>query len=148
MVIDHIIRPHRRMMQQSSKWSWNMKNYADHAFDSATKLGLSVNRGNYLYVFGPNYETKAEIHAYRIMGGDAVGMSTAAELMEATRLGLPVVGVSLITNAAAGITGEALDHNEVKVAASARKEDFALLVSRLIIGGLGCRLFVCEFWSF
>jgi len=133
MVIDNIIRPHRRIMQQSSKWHWNMKSYSDIAFSAAIKLGLTVHRGNYLYVFGPNYETKAEIHAYRIMGGDAVGMSTAAELMEATRLGLPAVGISLITNAAAGITGEALDHNEVKVAASARKEDFALFVSRLII---------------
>ena len=133
MVIDNIIRPHRRMMQQSSKWHWNMKSYSDIAFSAAIKLGLTVHRGNYLYVFGPNYETKAEIHAYRIMGGDAVGMSTAAELMEATRLGLPAVGISLITNAAAGITGEALNHDEVKVAASARKEDFALLVSRLII---------------
>ena len=133
MVIDNIIRPHRRMMQQSSKWHWNMKSYSDIAFTSAIKLGLTVHRGNYLYVFGPNYETKAEIHAYRIMGGDAVGMSTAAELMEATRLGLPVVGISVITNAAAGITGEALNHDEVKVAASTRKEDFALLVSRLII---------------
>ena len=133
MVIDNIIRPHRRMMQQSSKWHWNMKSYSDIAFSAAIKLGLTVHRGNYLYVFGPNYETKAEIHAYRIMGGDAVGMSTAAELMEANRLGLPAVGISLITNAAAGITGEALNHDEVKVAASTRKEDFALLVSRLII---------------
>ena len=133
MVIDNIIRPHRRMMQQSSNWHWNMKSYSDIAFSAAIKLGLTVHRGNYLYVFGPNYETKAEIHAYRIMGGDAVGMSTAAELMEATRLGLPAVGISLITNAAAGITGEALNHDEVKVAASTRKEDFALLVSRLII---------------
>ena len=133
MVIDNIIRPHRRMMQQSSKWHWNMKSYSDIAFSAAIKLGLTVHRGNYLYVFGPNYETKAEIHAYRIMGGDVVGMSTAAELMEATRLGLPAVGISLITNAAAGITGEALNHDEVKVAASTRKEDFALLVSRLII---------------
>ena len=133
MVIDNIIRPHRLMMQQSSKWHWNMKRYSDIAFSAAIKLGLTVHRGNYLYVFGPNYETKAEIHAYRIMGGDAVGMSTAAELMEATRLGLPAVGISLITNAAAGITGEALNHDEVKVAASTRKEDFALLVSRLII---------------
>lgn len=133
MVIDNIIRPHRLMMQQSSKWHWNMKSYSDIAFSAAIKLGLTVHRGNYLYVFGPNYETKAEIHAYRIMGGDAVGMSTAAELMEATRLGLPAVGISLITNAAAGITGEALNHDEVKVAASTRKEDFALLVSHLII---------------
>ena len=133
MVIDNIIRPHRRMMQQSSRWHWNMKSYSDIAFATAMQLGLTVHRGSYLYVFGPNYETKAEIHAYRIMGGDAVGMSTAAELMEGIRLGLPAVGISLITNAAAGITGEALNHDEVKVAASARKEDFALLVSRLII---------------
>ena len=68
MVIDHIIRPHRRIMQQSSKWSWNMKSYADHAFEAAKDLGLPVHRGNYLFVFGPNYETKAEIHAYRTMG--------------------------------------------------------------------------------
>lgn len=133
MVIDHIIRPHRRIMQQSSKWSWNIKSYADHAFEAAKDLGLPVHRGNYLFVFGPNYETKAEIHAYRTMGGDAVGMSTAAELMEATRLGLPAVGISLITNAAAGITGQALNHDEVKEAANARKEDFARLVSRLIV---------------
>lgn len=133
MVIDHIIRPHRRMMQQSSSWHWNMKSYANLAFAVATDLGLSVHRGNYLYVFGPNYETKAEIHAYRAMGGDAVGMSTAAELMEAARLSLPAVGVSLITNAAAGITGQALNHDEVKEAANARKEDFARLVSRLIL---------------
>lgn len=137
MVIDHIIRPHRRMMQQSTRWHWNMKNYADLAFSVATELGLSVHRGNYLYVFGPNYETKAEIHAYRAMGGDAVGMSTAAELMEAARLGLPAVGVSLITNAAAGITGQALNHDEVKEAANARKEDFARLVSRLIVEDWG-----------
>ena len=137
MVIDHIIRPHRRMMAQSSKWHWNMKIYADLAFSVANELGLSVHRGNYLYVFGPNYETKAEIHAYRAVGGDAVGMSTAAELMEATRLSLPAVGVSLITNAAAGITGQALNHDEVKKAANARKEDFARLVSRLIVEDWG-----------
>ena len=137
MVIDHIIRPHRRMIQQSSSWHWNMKSYADLAFAAATDLGLSVHRGNYLYVFGPNYETKAEIHAYRAMGGDAVGMSTAAELMEAARLSLPAVGVSLITNAAAGITGQALNHDEVKEAANARKEDFARLVSRLIVEDWG-----------
>ena len=71
MVIDHIIRPHRRMMQQPSKWHWNMKSYSDIAF-SAAMLGLTVHRGNYLYVFGPNYETKAEIS--RIMGRDAVGI--------------------------------------------------------------------------
>ena len=133
MVIDHIIRPHRRMMQQSSKWSWNMKSYADQAFYAAKDLGLPVHRGNYLYVLGPNYETKAEIHAYRTMGADAIGMSTAAELMEATLLGLPTVGISLITNAAAGITGEALNHDEVKEVANARKDDFSRLMSRLII---------------
>ena len=111
-----------------------MKNYADLAFETAKNLGLPVHRGNYLYVFGPNYETKAEIHAYRTMGADAIGMSTAAELMEATFLGLPTVGISLITNAAAGITGKALNHDEVKEVANARKDDFSRLMSRLIIG--------------
>ena len=96
------------------------------------ELGLVTQLGNYMYVTGPNYETKAEIRSFRKMGADAVGMSTATELFEAARLNLKSTAISLITNMSTGVTGEKLDHKEVKAAADARKEDFAKLVKALI----------------
>ncbi len=66
------------------------------------------------------------------MGGDAVGMSTAPELIEAAKLGVKSAAVSLITNAAAGVTGAKLDHTEVKEAADQKKDVFAKLVKGLI----------------
>ncbi len=61
-----------------------------------------------------------------------VGMSTAPELFEAARLNLKSVAISLITNMSTGVTSQKLDHEEVKIAAESRKEDFAKLVSKLI----------------
>lgn len=98
----------------------------------AAELGLVTQQGTYIYVTGPNYETKAEIRSFRKMGADAVGMSTATELFEAARLKLKSVAISLITNMSTGVTGEKLDHEEVKAAADARKEDFGKLVRALI----------------
>lgn len=98
----------------------------------AAELGLVTQQGTYMYVTGPNYETKAEIRSYRRLGADAVGMSTAPELFEAARLKLKSVAISLITNMSTGVTGEKLDHEEVKAAADARKDDFAKLVKKLI----------------
>ncbi len=98
----------------------------------AAELGLVTQLGTYMYVTGPNYETKAEIRSFRRMGADAVGMSTATELFEAARLELKSVAISLITNMSTGVTGEKLDHAEVKEAADARKDDFAKLVKKLI----------------
>lgn len=95
-------------------------------------LGISVRQGTYLYVTGPNYETKAEIRAFRVMGADAVGMSTAPELAEASRLGLKTVAVSLISNMAAGVQPGRLSHEEVAETAASRKEDFGNLVKALI----------------
>lgn len=98
----------------------------------AAELGLVTQLGTYMYVTGPNYETKAEIRSFRRMGADAVGMSTATELFEAARLELKSVAISLITNMSTGVTDEKLDHAEVKEAADARKDDFAKLVKKLI----------------
>jgi purine-nucleoside phosphorylase len=83
-------------------------------------------------VAGPNYETKAEIRAFRRMGADAVGMSTAPELFEAARLKLKSTAISLISNMACGVSRGKLNHNEVKLAAESRKEDFAKLVKKLV----------------
>lgn len=98
----------------------------------ATGLDIPTKEGSYLYVTGPNYETKSEIHAFRSLGGDAVGMSTAPEIIEAAKIGQKVAAVSLITNAAAGVTDQKLDHAEVKEAAELKKEEFARLVKGLI----------------
>lgn len=98
----------------------------------ATQQGLYVVRGTYIYAKGPSYETKAEIKAFRKMGADAVGMSTAPELLEAHSLGLRNLGISLITNMATGVSKKKLAHEEIKEVASLRTQDFTRLIENLI----------------
>lgn len=133
MIIKAIIKPARMIAPaQPQTWKYDTGISITAVQNMAEMHEIPVKTGNYLYVTGPNYETKAEIHAFRKMGGDAVGMSTAPELMEASRLKLKTIAVSLITNAAAGVTDQKLDHAEVKEAAEIRKEDFARLVKAFI----------------
>ncbi len=133
MIIQNIIRLNMLVSETAPQtWSIDLYPIADKVKKVADKLGIATHRGSYLYVKGPNYETKAEIRAFRRMGGDAVGMSTAPELVEAARLGLKVTAISLITNAAAGVTDQKLDHGEVKDAAESKKTEFATLVKGLI----------------
>jgi purine-nucleoside phosphorylase len=73
----------------------------------------SLEEGVYVQFPGPHYETPAEIRMVRAMGGDLVGMSTVLEAIAAREAGLEVLGISLVTNLAAGISGEPLNHNEV-----------------------------------
>ena len=89
---------------------------------------IMVNRGVYLAVLGPSYETPAEIRMFRKFGGDAVGMSTIPEVITARALGVRVLGISLITNAAAGSTGEPLSHDEVIAAGREASGRFITLV--------------------
>jgi purine-nucleoside phosphorylase len=98
----------------------------------ANELQFPIQTGTYLYVTGPSYETKAEIRAFRLMGGDAVGMSTAPELNYACKLGIECLGISLITNMATGVSKVKLDHSEIKEVGEMRKEDFKRLVSEII----------------
>ena len=79
----------------------------------------SLDEGVYVQLPGPHYETPAEIGMVRAMGGDLVGMSTTLEAIAAREAGLEVLGISLVTNLAAGITGEALNHEEVLAAGRA-----------------------------
>lgn len=134
MVVEDVIRQNLRITPPSAgRHRYTHYPHAETAYETARELGLPARKGTYLYVTGPNYETRAEIRAYRRMGGDAVGMSTAPELFEAARLGVPAAAVSLISNMATGvIAGASLDHAEVERAARGRKEDFARLVTRLI----------------
>lgn len=133
MVIESVIRNNvaisprgnRRHKYQHHQWVPKVR-------ELAAQLKLVTQQGTYMYVTGPNYETKAEIRAFRRMGADAVGMSTAPELFEAARLGVKTTAISLISNMASGVSKGKLNHEEVKAAADSRKEDFARLVTKLI----------------
>jgi len=104
MVIDDIIRQNIMITGSNSvPWRYNHYPQVEKVRQIATDLGIAIQRGTYLYVKGPNYETPAEIRAFRILGADAVGMSTAPELFEAARLGIKTTAVSLISNAASGV---------------------------------------------
>jgi purine-nucleoside phosphorylase len=83
------------------------------ALKVAGELGIRLHRGVYAAVLGPSYETPAEVRFLEKVGAHAVGMSTVPEAIAAAALGLPVLGISLITNRAAGLGGETLDHQEV-----------------------------------
>lgn len=83
------------------------------AEDIALEIGVPTRRGVYVWTRGPSYETKAEIAFFGRIGGDAVGMSTVPEVIQARYLGLRVLGISTITNMAAGLSDTLLNHDEV-----------------------------------
>lgn len=99
---------------------------------AARNTAVSIQQGIYLQTTGPNYETPAEIRMYRSLGGDAVGMSTACEAMAAKHMGLNVCGISCITNMAAGISPNPLNHAEVQKTADSSAANFRKLVTELI----------------
>jgi purine-nucleoside phosphorylase len=80
---------------------------------SAAELGITLHEGVYAGVLGPSYETPAEIRFLKTIGADMVGMSTVAETIAANRMGMKVLGISCVTNLAAGLSGEKLNHEEV-----------------------------------
>lgn len=133
MVIESVIRNNMGIAPRGYRpYRYRHHRWVRKIRDIATGIGVETHPGTYMYVTGPNYETKAEIRAFRRMGADAVGMSTACELFEAARLNLKSAAISLITNMSTGITGARLSHREVEAAAGARTEDFAKLVVALI----------------
>jgi purine-nucleoside phosphorylase len=98
----------------------------------AAELGIDFHQGKYASVTGPSYETPAEIRALRFWGADAVGMSTAREVQTGHDLGLECLGISLITNPAAGITTQPLNHGEVLATAAAQSQQLAMLLEELV----------------
>jgi purine-nucleoside phosphorylase len=102
------------------------------AQEIATSLGVPLRSGTYLAYSGPSYETPAEIRAMRIMGADMVGMSTAPEVMMANRLGMKVLGLSMITNMAAGISATPLSHQEVIETSQKESQKFNALVKGIV----------------
>lgn len=102
------------------------------AREAASAIGLELGEGVYASLAGPSYETPAEIAMLRTLGADAVGMSTVPEVIVANQMGARILGVSCITNAAAGTTGEALSHDEVKETAGQVRESFTALLDGVL----------------
>ncbi len=98
------------------------------ARETARERGIPLREGVYFYCYGPQYETPAEIRAVRALGGDAVGMSTAPEVIVAGHCGMEVLGLTLLSNMAAGILDQPLSEQEVLDAAAAAREKFSGLV--------------------
>ena len=95
---------------------------------AAGELGIPLREGVYFYCYGPQYETPAEVRAARILGGDAVGMSTAPEVIAAGHCGMEVLGFTLLSNMAAGILDQPLSEQEVLDAGAAAREKFSGLI--------------------
>lgn len=97
---------------------------------AAAEVGVPLQSGTYFGVLGPSYETPSEVRAFRLLGGDAVGMSTISEVLMARHRGLEVAGLSVITNLAAGLSAGTLSHEEVtQVALEVRGKASELLVA-------------------
>ena len=97
---------------------------------AATAEGIALHQGVYCWYSGPSFETPAEIRMFQIIGGTAVGMSTAPETILARRFGLKVAGLSVITNLAAGIEGASPSHEETKREGAKAAENMKALITR------------------
>ena len=141
MITDHInlmgINPLVGEVQETDARFTDMTDAYDPGFrrilrNSAEQQGITLREGVYAGVLGPSYETPAEVKMLRMLGADAVGMSTVPEVIVARGLGMRVAGVSCITNAAAGVTGAALSHAEVLETTNRVRGAFESLVTEFL----------------
>jgi len=107
--------------------------------EEARSMEVEVRRGIYAALAGPNYETPAEIHMLRSFGADAVGMSTVPEAIVARHMDIEVLGISCITNMAAGLGDEPINHEEVMETGNRVRSTFTQLLRR-VIGRLSSRV--------
>jgi purine-nucleoside phosphorylase len=108
------------------------RDYQEIAVEEAHAMDLELRRGIYAALSGPSYETPAEIRMLRTLGADAVGMSTVPEAVIARQMGLNVLGISCITNMAAGVIGEPINHQEVIETGERVRDTFKQLLRRII----------------
>src|SRR2546425_2025673 len=104
----------------------------DMVIDEARSIGLEMRRGIYAALSGPSYETPAEIHMVRTLGADAVGMSTVPEAIVARHMDMRVIGISCITNLAAGVSNRPIDHKQVMAIGDRVRGEFTELLRRLV----------------
>ena len=119
----------RRFPDMSEVYSKRLRGLAEEAGQQA---GLKLEHGVYIAVTGPSYETPAEIRAFRTMGADAVGMSTVPEAIVARHMGIEVLGISCISNMAAGILPQPLTEEEVIETTGRVRGDFIALLEGII----------------
>jgi purine-nucleoside phosphorylase len=108
------------------------RKYCDIARQAGSEMGLALTEGVYAAVPGPSYETPAEIRFLRTIGADLVGMSTVPETIAANHMGLKVLGVSCVTNMAAGVTNQKLSHHEVLETGERVKDTIVELLRRVM----------------
>ena len=104
----------------------------EKAKEIAKDLNINCETGVYMYMTGPSYETPAEVRMASILGADAVGMSTVPEVIIARHRGIKVIGISCITNMAAGVLDQPLDHEEVIRVSAEVSDDFKKLVTGIV----------------
>ena len=108
------------------------KYYRDQLISTAKKINQKIYEGIYCMYSGPNFETPAEINALKVIGGNAVGMSTVPEVLVANHCDLPVIAVSVITNLAAGMNKTKLSHKETLENASLAEKNILNLIKQFI----------------
>ncbi|MGG4492051.1 purine-nucleoside phosphorylase [Metabacillus idriensis] len=118
-----------RFPDMSQAYSRELRALAKNA---ASGLGIKVQEGVYVGNTGPAYETPAEVRLARVLGGDAVGMSTVPEVIVANHAGMKVLGISCISNMAAGILDQPLSHDEVMETTEKVKANFLNLVKKIV----------------
>lgn len=138
-----LITDHIKIFMESPLWGENLPQFGprfpdasylytprlqDLARQQARRLDLELKEGVYMYFPGPQYETPAEVRMARILGADAVGMSTAPEVITAGHCGMEVLGFTLVSNMAAGVLPKKLSEEEVLEAAEAAREKFSALL--------------------
>lgn len=142
-----IIKDHIKLMGASPVRGKNIAEFGPRFFDMskaytpeyrelakkiAEKLEMKINEGVYFYWMGPQFETPAEIRTIRILGGDAVGMSTVTETITAAHCGMKILGLSLMTNMAAGVLEQPITTDEVDEIAGKSAERFKELLREII----------------
>lgn len=143
-----LIRDHIKFFSDSPMRGKNDEAFGERFFDMsnaydkdlrelakrcATEKGIALQEGVYAFMSGPNFETPAEIKMLGILGADVVGMSTVPEVLTAVHCGIQVLGLSCVTNLAAGISKTKLTHQEVMEAGKLANEKFSVLVKEIVL---------------
>lgn len=118
-----------RFPDMSNAYSQNFQNLIRQ---TAAELNIPLKEGTYLMVSGPNFETAAEVKAFGLLGGDAVGMSTVHEVISAVHCGMEVMGFSVITNLGTGLSDNALSHEETLSMGQKASENLSLLINTIL----------------
>jgi purine-nucleoside phosphorylase len=119
----------QRFFDMSAAYSPELRKLAQA---EAGRQNIPLTEGVYLAVLGPSFETPAEIRAFRTLGADLVGMSTVHEVIVARHMGIDVLGISLVTNMAAGVTGETIHHDDVMEVGRRVEQQFTGLLTALV----------------